>query len=195
MPGPVHNWMGDCLGLPGAVYTRTCVQLCHVLGLREPSKSDSSSDWAGHKRTSMDVGAVPVWQEPRKSTMCEYLAHKANLFGMKNSLMCLNGSSAVYLPVDWVGIWMITGLAKLLSMISALNSLRLDTCAIYDSGPTLNTHFVKKLMNIQYLNLPFYPNMWLIWLIRQGLAWRSRCVKPCCREDGYMPHMEISGLN
>ena len=33
---------------------------------------------------------------------------------------------------DWVGIWLITGLAKLLSMLSALNSFQLDTCAIYD---------------------------------------------------------------
>ena len=31
--------------------------------------------------------------------MCEYLAHKANLLGMKNSLMRLkNGSLTVYLP-------------------------------------------------------------------------------------------------
>ena len=39
-PGPVHTLMGDRLGLPGAVYTRTCVQRCCVGGLREPRKSD-----------------------------------------------------------------------------------------------------------------------------------------------------------
>ena len=44
MPGLVHNWMGDRLGLPGDVYTRTCVQRCRVVGLREPRKSDDSSD-------------------------------------------------------------------------------------------------------------------------------------------------------
>ena len=64
------------------------------------------------KITSMDVGAVSIRWDPRKSTMCEYLAHKANLLGKKNSLMRLNGSSAVYLPGDSVGIWMITGLAN-----------------------------------------------------------------------------------
>ena len=47
-----------------------------------------------------DQGAVSIQRDPRKSTMCEYLAHKANLLGMKNSLMHLNGSSAVYLPGD-----------------------------------------------------------------------------------------------
>ena len=88
-------------------------------GSREPRKWDGSSDWprVGRKKTSMYVGAVSIRQDPRKSTMCVYLAHKANLLGMKNSLMRLkNGSSAVYLTEDWVGIWMITGLVKLLSM-------------------------------------------------------------------------------
>ena len=33
---PGHKWMGDRLGLPGAVYT--------IVGLREPSKSDGSSE-------------------------------------------------------------------------------------------------------------------------------------------------------
>ena len=33
-PGPVHNWMGDRLGPPSAVYTRTCVQRCRIVGLR-----------------------------------------------------------------------------------------------------------------------------------------------------------------
>ena len=44
--------------------------------------------------------------------------------------------------------------------------------------------FFEKLMNIQYLNLPSYPNRWMVWLIQQGLAWRPRCVKTCCQEDG-----------
>ena len=35
----------------------------------------------------MDVGTVSIQRDPRKSKMCEYLAHKANLLGMKNSLM------------------------------------------------------------------------------------------------------------
>ena len=39
--------------------------------------------------------------------------------------------------------------------------------------------FFEKLMNIQYLNLPPYPNRWMVWLIQQGLAWRPRCVKTC----------------
>ena len=43
--------------------------------------------------------------------------------------------------------------------------------------------FFEKLMNIQYLNLPPYPNRWMVWLIKQGLAWRPRCVKTCCQED------------
>ena len=43
--------------------------------------------------------------------------------------------------------------------------------------------FFEKLMNIQYLNLPAYPNRWMVWLIQQGLAWRPRCVKTCCQED------------
>ena len=43
--------------------------------------------------------------------------------------------------------------------------------------------FFEKLMNIQYLNHPPYPNRWMVWLIQQGLAWRPRCVKTCCQED------------
>ena len=43
--------------------------------------------------------------------------------------------------------------------------------------------FFEKLMNIQYLNLPPYPNRWMVWLIQQGLAWRPRCVMTCCQED------------
>ena len=30
--------------------------------------------------------------------------------------------------------------------------------------------FFEKLMNIQYLNLPPYPNRWMVWLIQHGLA-------------------------
>ena len=30
--------------------------------------------------------------------------------------------------------------------------------------------YFEKLMNIQYLNLPPYPNRWMVWLIQQGLA-------------------------
>ena len=30
--------------------------------------------------------------------------------------------------------------------------------------------FFEKLMNIQYLNLPPYPNRWMVCLIQQGLA-------------------------
>ena len=45
--------------------------------------------------------------------------------------------------------------------------------------------FFEKLMNIQYLNLPPYPKRWMVWLIQQGLAWRPRCVKTCCQEDGF----------
>ena len=51
--------------------------------------------------------------------------------------------------------------------------------------------FFEKLMNIQYLNLPPYPNRWMVWLIQQGLAWRPRCVKTCCQEDDYLlPRIE-----
>ena len=45
--------------------------------------------------------------------------------------------------------------------------------------------FFEKLMNIQYLNLPPYPNRWMVWLIQQGLAWRPRRVKTCYQEDGF----------
>ena len=117
--------MGDHLVLSGAVYTRTCVQQCRVVGLREPRKSDDSSDWprVGHRIISMDVGTVSIWRDPRKSTLCEYLALTANLLGMKTSLMRLNGSSAVpvYLLGDWVGIWMITDLLSY-SRCSALRT-------------------------------------------------------------------------
>ena len=41
----------------------------------------------------------------------------------------------------------------------------------------------EKRINIHYLNLPPYPNRWMVWLIQSGLAWRPRCVKTCCQED------------
>ena len=66
--GPVTYWMGDRLRLPGGVCTRTCVQRCRVIGLREPRKSDDSSDWprVGRKINSMDVGAVSIQRDPQK---------------------------------------------------------------------------------------------------------------------------------
>ena len=59
------------MGQPGAVYTRTCVQRCRVVGLGEPRESDGSSDLptVGRKITSMVVGAVAIRRDPRKSTM------------------------------------------------------------------------------------------------------------------------------
>ena len=30
--------------------------------------------------------------------------------------------------------------------------------------------FIEEQMNIQYLNLPPYPNRWMVWPIQQGLA-------------------------
>ena len=38
--------------------------------------------WGGETML-MVVGAVSIRRDLRKSTMCEYLAHKANLLGMK----------------------------------------------------------------------------------------------------------------
>ena len=55
--------------------------------------------------------------------------------------------------------------------------------------------FFEKLMNIQYLNLPPYPNRWMVWLIQQGLAWRPRCVKTCCQEDATKWHIQYALLN
>ena len=52
----------------------------------------------------MDVGAVSIRRDPGKSTMCEYLATYDEFAWNENSLMRLNGSSAVYLPGDGVGI-------------------------------------------------------------------------------------------
>ena len=55
-----------------------------------------------------------------------------------------------------------------------LHSPGLDYCSanVADSGPTLSWYFVGKLMNIQYLNHPPYPNRWMITLIQQGIGLR-----------------------
>ena len=62
---PVQNWMGDRLGLPGAVYTKTCVQRCRVVGLREPRESDGSSDWTSElnprKSTIWSTWQIRLW--------------------------------------------------------------------------------------------------------------------------------------
>ena len=54
--------------------------------------------------------------------------------------------------------------------------------------------FFEKLMNIQYLNLPPYPNRWMVWLIQQGLVWRPRCVKKW-NESGFRPPLCTYRLN
>ena len=65
-PAPVHNWMGNRLAYTRCLYARTCIQRCRVVGLRGPHKSDGSPDRTrvGHKRTSMDVGAVSIRRDP-----------------------------------------------------------------------------------------------------------------------------------
>ena len=77
---------------------RDCQVLYTLVGLRKPRKSDGSSDWprVRRKRTSMDVGAVSIRRDPRKSTMCEYLAHKANLLGMKIA-WCASMAAQLYI--------------------------------------------------------------------------------------------------
>ena len=54
-----------------------------------------------------------------------------------------------------------------------LHAAGLDYCwaNVANSGPTLSWHFVEKLMNIQYINHPPYPNRWMITLIQQGSVW------------------------
>ena len=54
----------------GWVTACDCQVLYTLVGLREPRKSDGSSDWlwVGRKRTSMDVGAVSIQRGPQKST-------------------------------------------------------------------------------------------------------------------------------
>ena len=54
----------------GWVTAWDCQVLYTFVGLREPRKSDGSSDWlwVGRKRTTMDVGAVSVRRDPKKST-------------------------------------------------------------------------------------------------------------------------------
>ena len=41
---PVHNWIGDRLVPPEAVYTGQCAQRCRVVGHRAPRKSNGSSE-------------------------------------------------------------------------------------------------------------------------------------------------------
>ena len=55
----------------GWVTAWDCQVLYALVGLREPRKSDGSSDWlwVGRKRTSMDVGAVSIQRDPGKSTI------------------------------------------------------------------------------------------------------------------------------
>ena len=57
-----------------------------------------------------------------------------------------------------------------------LHAPGLDYCwsNVADSGPTLSWHFVAKLLNIQYLNHPPYPDRCKITLIQQGLGLRPR---------------------
>ena len=78
-----------------------CQVLYTLVGLREPRKSDGSSDWprVGRKRISMDVGAVSIQRDPRKFTMCEYLAHKANLLGMKIA-WCASMAAQLYISQE-----------------------------------------------------------------------------------------------
>ena len=85
----------------GWVTAWDCQVLYTLVGLREPRKSDGSSDWprVGRKRTSMDVGAVSIRRDPRKSTMCEYLAHKANLLGMKIA-WCASMAAQLYISQE-----------------------------------------------------------------------------------------------
>ena len=47
----------------------------------------------------MDVGAVSIRQDPRKSTMFEYLAHKANLLGMKKA-WCASMAAQLYISQE-----------------------------------------------------------------------------------------------
>ena len=78
-----------------------CQVLYTVVALREPRKSDGSSDWprVGRKRTSMDADAVSIRRDPRKFTMCEYLAHKANLLGMKIA-WCASMAAQLYISQE-----------------------------------------------------------------------------------------------
>ena len=63
--------------------------------------SHHTSDWprVGRKRTSMDVGAVSIQRDPRKSTKCEYLAHTANLLGMKIA-WCASMAAKLYISQE-----------------------------------------------------------------------------------------------
>ena len=79
----------------GWVTAWDCQVLYTLVGLREPRKSDGSSVWlwVGRKRTSMDVGAVSIRRDPKKSTTWS--------------------TWHIYIR-PWMISWMITGLAKLL---------------------------------------------------------------------------------
>ena len=85
----------------GWVTACDCQVLYTLVWLREPRKSDGSSDWprVGRKRTSIDVGAISIRRDPRKSTMCEYLAHKVNLLGMKIA-WCASMAAQLYISQE-----------------------------------------------------------------------------------------------
>ena len=78
-----------------------CQVLYTLVGLRESRKSEGSSDCprVERKRTSMDVGAVSIRRDPRKSTMCEYLAQKTNLLGMKIA-WCASMAAQLYISQE-----------------------------------------------------------------------------------------------
>ena len=75
---------------------------CRVVGLREPRKSDGSSDWprVGRKITSMDVGAVSTWRDPRK---CLSTWHIRRICLEWKIAWCAskNGSLAVFCETQW----------------------------------------------------------------------------------------------
>ena len=77
-----------------------------------------------------------------------------------------------------------------------LHAAGLDFCwaNVADSGPTLSWHFVEKLMNIQYLNHPPYPNRWMIALIQQGSVSDLESSEPGCQEDA-IPYLISSKVN
>ena len=125
-----------------------CQVLYTLVGLREPRKSDGSSDWprVGRKRTSMDVGTVSIRRDPRKSTMCEYLAHKANLLGMKIA-WCASMAAQLYisqeteLEFEWwqallsysrcSALWTASCWIRALYKISFIHSLCSDTAEFW----------------------------------------------------------------
>ena len=54
------------------------------------------------------------------------------------------------------------------------------------SQPVGQPNLVEKLMIIQYLNHPPYPNRWMITLIQQGSVCDLKSSEPGCQEDGSM---------